>query len=88
MRVRVLFFASVRELSGCRESEWEVPEQTTVGDLRRELVARYPALAALQRVLAVAVNAEYAADSTVLQPGDEVAFIPPVSGGRDVQDHG
>ena len=46
-----------------------------------ELVAAYPQLAAVQQVLSIAVNSEYAGSHTALQAGDEVALIPPVSGG-------
>ena len=58
----------------------EIAEGCRVADLQRELVAAYPQLAAVQRVLSIAVNAEYAGSHTVLKAGDEVALIPPVSG--------
>ena len=61
--------------------EWEIPEGATVNQLRQDLVSRFPAMAAMARILSMAVNAEYADDSVVLQMGDEVAVIPPVSGG-------
>lgn len=49
--------------------------------MQRELVAAYPQLGAVQPVLSIAVNSEYAGNHTVLKAGDEVALIPPVSGG-------
>jgi len=81
MKIKVLFFASCRDIAGCREAEIEVLEGTTVEAFKRGLLIQYPDLAGLSNVLSVAVNTEYAVDSTVLRAGDEVAFIPPVSGG-------
>jgi molybdopterin converting factor subunit 1 len=81
MIVKVLFFASCRDIAGCREKDWEIPEGATVGDLKGRLGAAFGGLARLRHSLAVAVNTEYADDSTALSDGDEVALIPPVSGG-------
>ena len=81
MKIRILFFASMRDIVGDRELEWEVPQGATVGQLRQDLVSRFPAMAAMARILSMAVNAEYADDSAILRTGDEVAVIPPVSGG-------
>lgn len=81
MIVRVQLFAVARDLAGRGVVEIELPEGGTVSDLRRALAVEVPSLApVLPRVL-VAVGADYARDSAVLQPGDEVACIPPVSGG-------
>ncbi len=84
MKIKVLFFASVRDIAGCKEADWDVPQGMRLEEFRRELVARLPKIQGLVRVLSVAVNAEYADDSMVLQPDDEVALIPPVSGGGSV----
>lgn len=81
MQIKVLFFASCREITRTRELVVELPGGVTVGDFRQELGIRYPDLKNLEKILSVAVNAEYADDATVLGPGDEVAVIPPVSGG-------
>ena len=81
MKIQLLFAASCREATGCRDVEHEVDEGATVGALRRDLVERFPGLSGLSSALSVAVNAEYADESTVLRPGDQVALIPPVSGG-------
>ena len=81
MKITVLFFASCRDAVGHRSCDWEIEEGYRVEDLQRELVAAYPQLAAVQQVLSIAVNAEYAGKHTVLKAGDEVALIPPVSGG-------
>ncbi len=79
MTITVRFFASVREVVGAREVSAEFPPGTTVGDVWRSYVARYPRLAKLR--MAFAVNHEYAGEDRVLSGGDEVAIIPPVSGG-------
>jgi molybdopterin converting factor subunit 1 len=79
MRITVKFFASVREVIGTRAQQIEVAEGGTVGALWQSYVEKYPRLANLG--LAYAVNHEYSGLERVLNDGDEVAFIPPVSGG-------
>ena len=81
MKIQLLFFASCRDVTGCRDAEHEVNEGATVGALRQDLLERFPGLSGLSAALSVAVNAEYADEATVLRPGDQVALIPPVSGG-------
>lgn len=81
MRIRLQLFALARQALGCESVELELPSDAKVGDLRRELVARAPKLEAAASHFAFAVNQEYAADATPLVAGDEVACIPPVSGG-------
>ena len=81
MKIKVLFFASCRDAVGHRSCDWDIEEGYQVADLQRDLVAAYPQLAAVQKVLSIAVNSEYAGNHTVLKAGDEVALIPPVSGG-------
>ncbi|MEW6749806.1 MAG: MoaD/ThiS family protein [Candidatus Latescibacterota bacterium] len=81
MELRMLFFAALRERVGARDAVWEVADGMDVAGLRQEVVRRHPAAEGLVRRSSVAVNAEYALDSVVLCPGDEVALLPPVSGG-------
>ena len=69
---------------GHKELELEVEEQTTVEDLLQRLVSDYPKLAGHTGTLMVAVNAEYVEAAQRLHAGDEVALIPPVSGGSYV----
>ncbi|HID85946.1 MAG TPA: molybdopterin converting factor subunit 1 [Anaerolineae bacterium] len=80
MRVRARFFALYREAVGQREAELEVSEGTTVADLWGRLGQEFPRLAAISPA-AAAVNAEYVPLEAELHEGDEVAFLPPVSGG-------
>ena len=81
MRVRIRCFAAVRELFAADELTREVDDGTTLADLRRMLEQEFPAFASLPT--AQAVNRDYAEGSQVLRDGDEVAFIPPISGGAD-----
>jgi len=79
VRVRVLLFGSVREALGVKDLDVELAAGATVGDLRATLAERH-ALFARHRLLA-AVNQETVAEDAPLADGDEVAFLPPVSGG-------
>ncbi len=79
MKITVKFFASVREVIGTRSEVIEVPDNISVADLWQRYMEKYPRLAKLG--LAYAVNHEYSGLQRVLKDGDEVAFIPPVSGG-------
>ena len=81
MKIRLLLFASCRDAVGAKELDLEVAEGINAGSLRGELAKRFPRLEPLKGKLLVAVNAEYVDDQMVLMEGDEVALIPPVSGG-------
>ncbi|NNM07017.1 MAG: molybdopterin converting factor subunit 1 [Gemmatimonadetes bacterium] len=81
MRIRLLFFASYRELLGTGDMTVTLPEGTDVTALVAELRGRGGAFAGLPPYPVVAVNEEYTADDRVLENGDVVAFIPPVAGG-------
>jgi molybdopterin synthase catalytic subunit len=81
MRVRVRLFATQRELAGTREVGLELVDDATVADAWDALVARFPALAPGRDFVRFARNGAYADEATGLTEGDEVAMIPPVSGG-------
>ncbi|MFQ5896255.1 MAG: molybdopterin converting factor subunit 1 [Nitrospinota bacterium] len=81
MRLRVKCFAWVREATGAEEIEVELPAGSTVAALRRQLVEAYPALAERMGALAVSLNLEFAREEDPVGPSDEVALIPPISGG-------
>jgi molybdopterin converting factor subunit 1 len=81
MRVHVLYFGIVRERIGLREEDVELSTGSTVADLAAVLSARHGDLAAGVATLRLAVNLEYVGPETVLRDDDEVAVIPPVSGG-------
>lgn len=77
--VQVRLFASYREAAGASRLETSLVEGARVSDLVDELAKRLPALRATRGL--IAVNHEYVSGDAVLKQGDEVALIPPVSGG-------
>jgi molybdopterin converting factor subunit 1 len=81
MLIHVRLFARARELAGADRVAVELAEGETVAGLRRQLAARHPALAGLLERCALAVNEELAGDAMRLNGADEVAILPPVSGG-------
>jgi MoaD family protein len=86
MRVRIRLFAIQRELVGSREVALELPDGATVEDGWSALVGRFPVLAPGRPSVRFARNGEYADPDTALTDGDELACIPPVSGGGDPDD--
>jgi MoaE-MoaD fusion protein len=83
MKAKVRLFARLSELAGTREAEVELGEGLTAGEVYQALGRRYPALSGLKGSIRYAVNGEYAAAARPVGDGDEVALIPPVSGGSD-----
>ena len=81
MKVRVRLFAALREAMGRAEVELELADGATAEDAWAHLVRESPGLAERRRSLAASVNRRYAAFDVLLAEGDEVVFIPPVSGG-------
>jgi len=81
MLVTVRLFARLRELAGRAELRQVLPDDATVGQAWDAIVAECPSLAAYGSSLSAAVNADYARFTSPLKDGDEVAFLPPVSGG-------
>jgi molybdopterin converting factor subunit 1 len=81
MRIAVRFFASLRELVGVERLDLDLAGEPTAEDVWRALAVQHPALAARRASLTAAVNRRYARFDEPLHEGDEVAFIPPVSGG-------
>jgi molybdopterin converting factor subunit 1 len=81
MRVTVRLFARLRELVGAGELERDVAEGATVQSVWELLTHEFPTVAPYSASMSCAVNADYARMTTPLSEGDEVAFLPPVSGG-------
>jgi molybdopterin synthase catalytic subunit len=81
MKIRLLAFASATDALGTEQLELTLPEGTTVGALEAHLCGEHPPLRGLWPRLAVAINGEVAARHAMLHDGDEVALLPPVSGG-------
>jgi molybdopterin converting factor subunit 1 len=81
VRLTVLCFARLRDLAGVHEWTCDVRDGATVRDVWRALVDAKPAVDAMSGAVSSAVNAEFATMNTPVRAGDEVAFLPPVSGG-------
>ena len=81
MRVTVRLFARLRDIAGKAEMDRELEPGATIGTIWRELASEFPELARYERSISSAVNADYARMDHVVRDGDEVAFLPPVSGG-------
>jgi MoaE-MoaD fusion protein len=82
MRVRVLFFGQLKEIVGVAEEDAELSDGARVEDLFERYGRRFPKFAEFRTSVAASVNQEYANWRATLSPGDEVAFLPPVSGGQ------
>jgi sulfur-carrier protein len=81
VRVTVKLFARLRDIAGASELTRELAPGATVRTVWEELAREYPEIASYERSISTAVNADYARRDQVLADGDEVAFLPPVSGG-------
>jgi molybdopterin converting factor subunit 1 len=81
MRVRVLFFGRLREVTGCSEDWADLPAGARVEDVFAHYARSVPRVAEFRASLAASVNEEYSGWAAPLKDGDEVAFLPPVSGG-------
>ena len=86
IRVRVRLFAIQRELAGTREVGLDLPPETSIEDAWSALVAIHPALAPGRAYVRFARNTDYADPDTPLEDGDELAIIPPVSGGAGAEE--
>lgn len=82
MRVRVLFFGQLKEITGVAQDDADLSEGARVEDLFERYGRRFPKLAAFRPSIAASVNQEYSGWRAPLASGDEVAFLPPVSGGQ------
>lgn len=81
MKIRLLFFAVLRDIAGRGEKEIEVPEGTRAADVWLRLRDRHPELRDYIQPPMIAVNESYVGAEELLRDGDELAFIPPVAGG-------
>lgn len=83
--MNILFFAKSRELVGIQEAKVKVHSSSTVFDLRQDIVDHFPSLKSIENNFLIALNEEYlepeAKDIITLKSGDELAIIPPISGG-------
>jgi molybdopterin converting factor subunit 1 len=81
VRVTVKLFARLRDIAGAAELTREVAPGATVGAVWQGLAAEFPGLAQYERSISSAINADYSRMDAQVREGDEVAFLPPVSGG-------
>ena len=81
MRVNIRLFAKLRDIAGTGEIERQVPDGATVRTVWEALASEFPDLKDYEASMSTAVNAEYSRMEAPVGDGDEVAFLPPVSGG-------
>lgn len=79
--VKVLFFGRLRELLGTSEDHVDIASGATLAELFELYTRKYPPLAGFRGSLVASRNQEFSAWDTRLRAGDEIAFLPPVSGG-------
>jgi molybdopterin converting factor subunit 1 len=80
-RVKLLFFATLRDRAGTKSVELELPDDLTVQGLKNQISVEYPNLKEAMSSVLITVNREYAFDDAVIPQGAELAMFPPVSGG-------
>jgi sulfur-carrier protein len=81
MKITIKLFAVYQEVLGVPDLCWELPEQTTVGEVCDRLMAQHPRLEQWRNLTRFGVNLNFVSIDTLLKDGDEVVLIPPVSGG-------
>ena len=81
MHTRVLFFGKLKEIAGAAEQSVELRSGATIADLFERFASQSPALAPYRSSVVASRNQEFAPWNTEVEPGDEIAFLPPVSGG-------
>jgi molybdopterin converting factor subunit 1 len=81
IRVKLLFFATLRDRAGVREAQFDLPDGIRVRELKNFLVERFPGLSTGMASVVVAVNREFAFDDQAIPDQAEIALFPPVSGG-------
>jgi len=81
MQIQVLFFGMLKDVTGATSESMDVPDGATLGDVVQRYQQRIPRFGELAASCAMSVNQEYAGPQVKLNPGDKVAFLPPVSGG-------
>jgi molybdopterin converting factor subunit 1 len=84
VRIHVLFFGAVREIVGLKEDQLEVPDGAHLQSILENYGARFPRLREMAGSVVLALNQQFAPLSSVVADGDEVALLPPVSGGTGV----
>lgn len=81
MKVKVKLFAVFRDIVGAKEEELDLEAGTTVQQLLEKYISRFPEMGRFRDHIILSVNKEYGPPGKTLREGDEVSFLPPVSGG-------
>lgn len=80
-RVKILFFATIRERMGLKSMEMDVPDTLTIQGLKDKLAAEHPPARESMKSVLITINREYAFDEAVIPTNAEIGMFPPVSGG-------
>jgi molybdopterin converting factor subunit 1 len=80
-RVKLLFFATIRERMGLKTLELDVPDDLTIQGLKDQLSREHPKAKESMKSVLITINREYAFDEAVIPPNAEIGMFPPVSGG-------
>lgn len=83
MQVRVLFFGILRDMTGAREQCFDLPEGSTLADVFRSCMVRFPRVESMSGSIVAARNQEFCDSAAIIREGDEIAMLPPVSGGMN-----
>jgi molybdopterin converting factor subunit 1 len=81
VRVKVLFFGRLKEIAGLTQDSIDLPAESDIESLFAQYASRFAELKQYRSSLVASCNQEFAPWNTVVHPGDEIAFLPPVSGG-------
>lgn len=80
-KIKLLFFATIRDRAGTKSMEMDIPAEMTIQGLKDKLSTDYPNLKDSLKSVLITINREYAFDETVVPLGAEIGMFPPVSGG-------
>jgi len=81
LKVKLLLFASLKDIAGRRDLEMKLDDGSTLRHVTEKLASLYPEIGRMQNSVRIAINQEFADENISLNNGDEIAFLPPMSGG-------